>query len=363
MKETAEYVKEPIISRVTRQHSPGCGAGELGETNMKAPDMNLRAGEWVEVKTQSEVAQTLDADGTLDGLPFMPEMEGYCGRRFRVLRRAEKTCIEFPGGGYEIREFRGNDVFLLESLRCSGADHDGCQRQCTLFWKAAWLRKVGTGQPTASPNRFGHPMLHAKTRTMSTPIRYFCQSTELANATRQQPLTKMQVLQKCYRDVRFGGIRLREMIGLIAMPLYRKMKDRLFGRFRLLGRLDRTPVGTLGLHPGELVEIKSLKEMQETLDRRGRNRGLVCDIELKKFCGRQYRVRSRFDRMISESTGQMRTVEGTVILDGNTCMCARALGGCPRLDFCYWREVWLKRVGLPTLNDTEQVQRQPSMKD
>jgi hypothetical protein len=330
---------------------------------MSALDMNLRSGEWVEVKTPAEISQTLDADGTLDGLPFMPEMEGYCGRRFRVLRRAEKTCIEFPGGGYKIREFRGNDVFLLEGLRCSGANHDGCQRLCMLFWKSAWLRRVESDQPTTATNGFGGRTLHSKMKTMSTSTRYFCQSTELATATRPEPLTKTQILQKCYRDVRFGGVKVAEIIGVIAMPLYRKIRDRLFGRARLLGNLARTPVGSLGLQPGELVEIKSLNQIQETLDRRGRNRGLVCDIELKKFCGRQYRVRSRLDRMISEATGQMRNVEGTVILDGNTCMCARALGGCPRLDFCYWREVWLKRLGPAQLDNADEIQPARSIQE
>ncbi|HVW84082.1 MAG TPA: hypothetical protein VHB50_05360, partial [Bryobacteraceae bacterium] len=46
-----------------------------------------RNGEWVEVKSAPEIARTLDADGALDGLPFMPEMLGHCGRRYRVIRR------------------------------------------------------------------------------------------------------------------------------------------------------------------------------------------------------------------------------------------------------------------------------------
>jgi hypothetical protein len=111
-----------------------------------------------------------------------------------------------------------------------------------------------------------------------------------------------------------------------------------------LGDLTRTPVGELNLRPGEMVEIRNLEEIRQTLDTRGRNRGLVCDLELGKFCGKKYRVRSRLDRMISERTGQMREVGGTVILDGNLCICARTLGGCPRQEYCYWREVWLRRV-------------------
>jgi hypothetical protein len=35
----------------------------------------------------------------------------------------------------------------------------------------------------------------------------------------------------------------------------------------------------------------------------------------------------------------------TVILEGVTCDSSiYAFGGCPRMDFLYWREIWLKRV-------------------
>ncbi len=52
----------------------------------------LRAGELVEVRSKAEILMTLDQHGRLDGLPFMPEMFRYCGQRFRVYKRAHKTC-------------------------------------------------------------------------------------------------------------------------------------------------------------------------------------------------------------------------------------------------------------------------------
>jgi hypothetical protein len=304
----------------------------------------MRPRSLVEVKSAEEIALTLDASGTLDGLPFMPEMVEFCGRRFRILRRAEKTCIEAPTGAFLIREFRGGEVFLLEGLRCSGANHDGCQRLCMFFWKAAWLRLVPDRHPDAGNQLHSIQEIRPTLRTKIDAERYFCQSTELGNATRIEPIGAFRILWKCLRDFWSGGIGLFEAIALIFAPLYRKVRDRVVGRPRLLGNLKRTPVGALNLQPGELVAIKSLSEIRETLDTQGRNRGLVADIELGRFCGSRYRVRSRLDRMISESNGRMRHPEGTVLLEGNTCLCARALGGCPRLEFCYWREVWLERV-------------------
>ena len=56
-----------------------------------------RSGQLVEVRSLSEILATLDADGTLDGMPFMPEMVRYCGQTLKVFRRAAKTCVEGLG--------------------------------------------------------------------------------------------------------------------------------------------------------------------------------------------------------------------------------------------------------------------------
>lgn len=61
---------------------------------MASTKNTLKPGDWVEVKTPQDIAETLDAEGTLDWLSFMPEMVEFCGRRFRVLRQAFKTCLE-----------------------------------------------------------------------------------------------------------------------------------------------------------------------------------------------------------------------------------------------------------------------------
>ena len=129
--------------------------------------MTLRSGDWVEVRSPQEIWRHLRADGTLNGLPFMPEMLEYCGRRAKVARRAEKTCIEFPGGSYRFQEFRGNDVVLLDGLRCSGSNHDGCQRACVMFWKEDWLRPVKSGEPTGGADPQADTSVACNLRTMT----------------------------------------------------------------------------------------------------------------------------------------------------------------------------------------------------
>jgi hypothetical protein len=304
-------------------------------------EFDLRTGDCVQIKTPLEIAETLDCNGMLESLPFMPEMIEFCGTNARIKRRAEKTCIEYPGGGYKIREFLNNDSFVLDGLRCSGAYHDGCQRGCTIFWKKAWLRKVDAQQPTTSVERGAKEALRVKLKTMASPSTYVCQSTELARAT--QPLTRNRIFAKCVAEIRSGSRSVIEMTTLVVAPLWRKATRRI-PRRQLAGSLKRTPVGNLKLQPGEWVTIRPAAEIAETLDQRGRNRGLTCDYGMSNHSGGKFRVRHRLDRMISEATGEMRQVEATVVLEGLNCTCANVVGGCPRQDFIYWREVWLKRI-------------------
>ena len=304
--------------------------------------VSLRVGDLVEVKSPSEIAETLDPDGTRNGLPFMPEMLKYCGHRFRVLQHTQKTCVEIGAGAFFIRAFSAKDVLLLEGLRCSGKSHDGCQRLCMIFWKAAWLRAVEPKEPAAVVSRRDLEKLERRLKTKSAPGRYFCQSTQLLKIT--QSLKRGDTISQAVRDLRSGAIGVVKMTVLIALPLFRKVRNRLFGRPRLLGTQSRTPVENLGLLPGETVRVKSLEEMRATLDTAGRNRGLVCDIELAEFCGKEQKVLTRLDRMICESTGEMKNVEATVFLHDAPCLCSPVFGGCPRRDFTYFREIWLKRV-------------------
>ena len=65
----------------------------------------------------TEILATLDKDGTLEGMPFMPETIAHVGRRYTVTRRVEKTCnmVDDTGG----RRMR-RTVYLAD-LRCDGS--------------------------------------------------------------------------------------------------------------------------------------------------------------------------------------------------------------------------------------------------
>ena len=323
---------------------------------MSRVNTKLRAGNWVEVKTPEEIAQTLDADGALDGLPFMPEMIGFCGKRFRVLRQARKACVEVRPQGpiIDMREFRGDAVWVFEDLRCDGTAHDGCQRGCLYYWKSTWLKKVEAEDPVSQPAQVSDGLLRQRLKSRAGPDRYFCQSTELIKATK--PLSVKGRLQLCVTEIGSGNVGLAAMVKMIVQPVFWKMVER-FIRPRYVQRpLKQTPLIKLDLTHGEIVQIRSAEEIKETLNHKGCNRGLRYDIGLNEVCGTRHRVRERLDKIIVESTGQMVQLQGTVTLEDSTCLChMTALGGCSRQDLVYWREAWLKPVESANTSDIRQT--------
>ena len=100
--------------------------------------LDLRVGDIVEVRSEEEILRTLDSRGELDSLPFMPEMLEFCGKRFRVSKRADKVCDSIDWGTLR----RMKNAVHLEGLRCNGAAHGGCKAGCLMHWKEAWLKRV-----------------------------------------------------------------------------------------------------------------------------------------------------------------------------------------------------------------------------
>jgi len=300
----------------------------------------LLPGMIVEVRPWPEIAATLDEQGMLDGLPFMAEMVRFCGRRFTVSRRVERTCDEASG---QMRRIR-NTVFL-EELRCDGSEHGGCQKACMLFWKEAWLTQVeASGLSLAAEERkannvntclYGHHLADGE---------YICQATELTRATSQLPIWDLRLY---FRDLRAKTHSLPKLLRILSYAVFLRLRRYLTGKSHMVleGRLTTTPRDALHLQPGELIRVKSKKEITATLDRHGRNRGLAFTVEMVPFCGGTFRVLGRIEKMIHEPSRRLIELANTVILENVVCDgCHILRGGCVRANYLYWREIWLERV-------------------
>ena len=338
----------------------------------------MRVNDWVEVRSKQEILETLDDKGRLDGMPFMPQMFEYCGKRFRVYKSAHKTCDHV----YTVASRSIADAVHL-NLRCDGQAYGGCQHKCLLYWKEAWLKPVspnvsspppGGGVQKARPATCTEEDVWKATRRdgklgrIDENIAFYCQGTQLPQFTKPLPWWNPT---QYVRDVVSGNVGLNEVMRGGIYVLF----GRRFGtRFPLLPRLYNSfqrlthgmptpvkrgkiplnqpePVAYLNLQPGELIRIKSHEEILATINSDNRNRGLTFDAEMVSYCGGTYRVLARAERFLDEKTGRLKSLKTpAVILEGTICQSrfSKCRMFCPRSIYGWWREIWLERMEEPS---------------
>jgi hypothetical protein len=297
---------------------------------------SLLPGDWVEVRPASEIVQTLDTDDALQGLPFMPEMLPFAGRRFKVVQRAERTCVHPP----QVPFPKLADSVVLDGLRCDGSLHGGCDLGCMFFGKESWLRPVDSGVSGDSPPPTA-PVPELPVKRPGEPERYVCQATELLKATTPgPPLWNPGQYLNFVRDRTYTVPELAVVLGWISS---RKLRSWLRSR-RPAGPPPAPEAAPLDLQPGEWVEVRSLEEILPTLDSERLHKGLAWSGNMVPDCGTKKRVLRRVDTLIEERTGRLRTVRGTVLLEGS--ICDRYLGCARGMPFL-WREIWVRRIEPP----------------
>jgi hypothetical protein len=348
----------------------------------KVQEAQLRAGDWVEVRSKEEILETLDKNGRIEEMPFMPQMFQYCGQRFQVYKRAHKTCDPI----YSVAGRRLNNAVHL-ALRCDGKAHGGCQVGCLLFWKDAWLKRVNADSSDVSPARADNgfsgkqprcteqDVLKATTRPAEIgekETRYVCQTTQLPEFTKALPWWSPAQYVEDYLS---GNTTIPNIARGFFYTVFVQYPTRVaFARYTyntlqaLIGgapspvnvgliRPGRPhPFVDLKLQTGDLVRVKSHQEIRATLSRNNKNRGLSFDVEMVPFCGHVYCVRTRVDRFIDEKTGRMMSLKTpAVILEGVSCQSrfSKRRMFCPRGLHSWWREVWLERVSEAVIGEAD----------
>jgi hypothetical protein len=313
----------------------------------------LRKGERVRVRSREEILASLDADGSLGGLPFMPEMLRFAGLEFPVHARADKTCdtVNMSGTSRQM-----DDTVHLTGLRCDGSAHGGCQAGCLLFWREEWLeRPAEPAEPPSRPPAVTESTLEGLTSHTDDAGEtvYRCQATELLNASRH--LSGFDPRQYV-KDIRYRNVRLATMIKGLAVTAFNKLQSvsgrvlpprlrfkggRFYPFYQGTGDGSRTPA--VEFAPGDLVEVRGKDEIMPTLSEENTNRGMWFDFEMLPYCGTQARVDRKVSRIINESTGKMIKLGDCLVLDGVICT-GNYRRFCQRSITPYWRSAWLKKV-------------------
>lgn len=323
----------------TRLESPGGTAGlarpEAPPTREALPHPpRFLPHHWVEVLGAEELLATLDGQGALGGLPFMPEMLKHCGQRFQVSMCAETVCVFPPRMPFR----RLSGCVVLEGLRCDGSAHGGCQLGCMFLWKEAWLKRVDGPFATPPAPRAGvEPFLpvHPEGRDAE----YFCQATELSKATGDgdpfwKPGQYLSFLNK-------RTFRLKDLVAMFAGMGLRRAGKLCRRWFLPPPKGVKDLPGPFGLKPGQWVKIREKREILELTGPDGTAQGLPFTGEMFDFCGRTMKVQRNITLILEEHTGLLRPIVNTVTLEH--ALCDRYLGCARGMPFL-WREAWLEPI-------------------
>jgi hypothetical protein len=201
----------------------------------------------------------------------------------------------------------------------------------------------------------------AAERAQADETLYSCQATELPRAVGR--VIPMQDVRQYVDDVRYGNASVWSVLRGILVGAFNQLQDlslKLPARLRIRGGnrypflLGTATVGQeekLDLQPGEWVRVKSAEEIEKTLNRNYRNRGLYFDREMLRYCGTVLQVHHRVNQIIDEPTGRMITMKTpSIILTDAVCV-ADFHRSCPRKIYAYFREIWLERVPQPVRAD------------
>ncbi len=335
----------PVDKQIEARH-PRCvsavrrSASERHRQDATRPQI----GEIVEVRPIEEILATLDSEGALEGVPFMPEMLAFCGKRFPVFKRADYTCTNGEPRYLE-------NTLHLDNLRCDGSAHRSCQAKCLIFWKEAWIKRIAPEDPASKIETQGletatisvAAFLGAKTERNDGTM--YCQATEIRRATCAFNLSLSQYTGNVYRDFRAQRIGWRDLRRLLTWIRERILWSAFIHWARLpwnRRRYEKTPAQALNLRPGDLVKVRSIRDILSTLDRRGRNRGLRFTPEMFRYCGHEHRVLARLERRIDENGGHLVEFGNpSILLENVVCTGQRTF--CSRTEYHYWREIWVER--------------------
>nr|BFE85734.1 hypothetical protein GCM10020093_083350 [Planobispora longispora] len=271
----------------------------------------------------------------------MPEMVRFCGQRLTVHKVAHKLCDTISGTGMR----RMDRAVHLTGARCDGSAHGGCQTACSMYWKEAWLRRVEPGASDVPAPEASVPGPVSEDRLLKLVEAaarkepgadgeelFSCQATELLRAA--PVCLPFRSLGQYAVDVRSGNAGVLATLSTLFVGLfnrYQKLSRRVLPRrlwirrgmewgFVPGGPHRKTPTGSLGLRPGELVRIRSKEEIVATLNADRLNRGLGFEEEMARHCGKVARVQARVERALDEKTGRLLTMKSPCIsLEGIFC--------------------------------------------
>ena len=106
------------------------------------------------------------------------------------------------------------------------------------------------------------------------------------------------------------------------------------------------PVERNLFHPGDIVEVLPLEDIEKTLDERGCFEGLGFMHPMRKYCEKRARVMKKARTIFDERKWKMIKVRNVYLVEGMMCDGRDVFDaeGCDRSCFFFWKDAWLRKV-------------------
>ena len=103
-------------------------------------------------------------------------------------------------------------------------------------------------------------------------------------------------------------------------------------------------VPSVKLKAGDWVRVRSLEEIDATLNHWRQVRGCAFMPEMARYCGTTQRVLKPMNRFVDERDLRVKKSSGIILLEGVMCQGTAEFGSCDRSCFVFWREEWLEKT-------------------
>jgi hypothetical protein len=105
-----------------------------------------------------------------------------------------------------------------------------------------------------------------------------------------------------------------------------------------------TAIVSQPLEAGDWVRVRSLDEIQATLNNWRQLKGCTLLPEMEAYCGTRQHVLKPVRRFVDERDLLVKRTFGVVLLEGLLCQGVAAFGRCDRSCHYFWRQEWLEKI-------------------
>jgi hypothetical protein len=108
--------------------------------------------------------------------------------------------------------------------------------------------------------------------------------------------------------------------------------------------ISQTSVTNGQLKSGDWVRVRSIEEIQASLNHWRQLKGCAFMPEMAQYCETTQRVLKPMQRFVDERDLIVKRTSGIILLEGVMCQGTANFGRCDRSCLFFWREEWLEKI-------------------